>query len=85
MLASSAKGAVRIGAFETREDRTYDLTVENDVLLGDSEDADVPRVAMLVRRVVTWADSLGEEHLPGRDEGLATFRGELGQEGNHGR
>ncbi len=85
LVASSAMAPVRIGAFETREEGTYDLTVEEDVLFGADEDTGASRVGMLLRRVVEWADALEQEHLPGRDETMATLQGELGQEGNDGR
>jgi superfamily II DNA or RNA helicase len=83
--ASAAVVPVRIGAVLTREDRTYDLTVEGDVLFAPEEETDAARVAALIRRVTRQADALEQEHLPGLDEVLATFREELSQEGSHGR
>lgn len=85
IVASAARSAARIGAILTAEIRTYDLTVEDEVLLAVDDRNDAVRVAALVRRVVTLADSLEQEHLPGKDEGLATFREELGQEAARGR
>jgi hypothetical protein len=68
----------------TEVDRTYDLTVEDDVLLSATE-TDASRLSLLVRRVVSWADALEQRHLPGRDEVLAFFRDELSKEGTLGR
>jgi hypothetical protein len=85
VVASAAILPVRIGAVLTQEERTYDLTAEGDVLLAASAETDAVRVASLIRRVTRHADALEQEHLPGRDEVLATFRGELSQEGGHGR
>jgi len=85
VVASAAVLPIRIGAVLTQEERTYDLTAEGDVLLAASAETDAVRVASLIRRVTRHADALEQEHLPGRDEVLATFRGELSQEGSHGR
>jgi hypothetical protein len=85
VAASAAIVPVRIGAVLTREDRTYDLTVEGDVLFASAEETDAARVTALIRRVTRQADALEQEHLPGRDEVLATFREELSQEGSYGR
>lgn len=74
--------AVKLGAIE-EEDRTYDLTVEGDCLLGASTELDAVRVATLVGRVVRQADDL-EKHFLDSDERLATFRSDLVREGNHG-
>lgn len=85
-LVSSAAGvAMRIGAVETDQELTYDLTVEDDVLLSENSETDSARVAILVGRVVQQADRLEQEHLPGRDEILATFRADLTEESHSGR
>ena len=85
VIASTAIFPIRIGAIESRKELTYDLTVESDVLLTASGQTDAQRVAMLVHRVVHRADELEQEHLPDRDEVLATFQAELSQEGISGR
>jgi hypothetical protein len=85
VVASTSASSIRIGAIVTKEERTYDLTVEGDVLLTDSKETDAARVSMLVNRVVQHADVLEQEYLPGRDEVLATFREELLQEDDDGR
>lgn len=69
----------RVGAILGQDERSYDLTVEDDVLLA-GEEHDAARVAALVRRVATQADLLEQRHLPGRDEPLSTFQGELERE-----
>jgi len=85
VVKSTSVASIRIGAIVTKEERTYDLTVEGDVLLADSDKVDAERVAMLVNRVVEHADALEQEYLPGRDEVLATFREELLEEDDDGR
>jgi hypothetical protein len=79
ILASIGNRPVRIGAILTKEQRTYDLTVEEDVLLAPEPATDAQRTAMLLRRVVEEADRLEHEHL-GRDERIDTFRHELVKE-----
>jgi hypothetical protein len=79
-LQKSLRGSsVRIGAILTVQPRTYDLTVEDDVLLADDIATDAHRLAFLLRRVVHEADRLEREHL-NRDEMLAAFRHELEKE-----
>ena len=85
MVASAAVLPIRIGAIVANEESNYDLTVEGDILLGRSEDTDASRVGMLIHRVVHQADALEQEHLPGQDGLLATFRGELNEEAAYGR
>ena len=77
IVASAARSAARIGAILTAESRTYDLTVEEEMLLAPDDRDDAVRVAALVQRVVALADTLELEHLPGRDEVLATLQAEL--------
>lgn len=69
----------RVGAILGQDERSYDLTVEDDVLLA-GEEHDAARVVALVRRVATQADRLEQRHLPGRDEPLSAFQGELERE-----
>ena len=86
ILASIAKRRVRIGATATTEqEHTYDLTVEEDVLLADAPASDPVRVAMLLRRVAEEADALEQRHLPGQDEALAAFRAQLEEEARRDR
>ncbi len=81
VVSSAAARSIRIGAIQSVEDRSYDLTVESDVLLA-SQETDSERVSMLIRRVVHEADTLEQTHLEGQDEELATFRKDLIAEGN---
>ncbi len=72
-----------IGAILTKEERTYDLTVEDDVLLGAPEQ-DLARIGLLLRRVVEHADFMEREHFQdGRDEALSAFEEELRREGGN--
>jgi hypothetical protein len=74
---------VRIGAIQSRDERSYDLTVEEDVLMG-SRETDVLRVEMLLTRITKQADTLEQVHLPGRDQPLDVFEDDLREEGNDG-
>lgn len=72
---------VRLGVIE-KEEHSYDLTVEEDVLLA-AEEHDAARVAALIGRVAAQADRLEQHHLPGHDEPLKTFRSDLEKESTH--
>ncbi len=77
----AARMQSRIGSILTKEERTYDLTVEDDVLLGVAEH-DAARVGLLVRRVVHQADRMEQEHFAGeRDAPLSEFEDDLREEG----
>jgi hypothetical protein len=84
IVSKTASSIIKIGAIITKEDRTYDLTVEGDVLLPASNINDALRVGMLINHVVRNADIFEQVYLPGHDEPLDTFRHELVQEGNNG-
>ena len=73
---------MRVGVIFGKEERSYDTTVEGDVLLAE-EEHDAARVEMLVRRVVEQADWLEAHLLPGRDEPLTTFETDLNKELTH--
>lgn len=82
-VARAAAMPSRLGAILTREERQYDLTVEDDVLLGDPEH-DATRVALLVRRVVEQADRMEQAHFEdGRDAPIEDFDADLRKEGHH--
>lgn len=86
ILADVARRNVRIGAIAaTEQEHTYDLTVEEDMLLADDPASDPERVAMLLRRIADEADALEQRHLPGHDEALSSFRSQLEEEGRRGR
>ena len=80
VIASALRASMKIGAILTRDYRTYDLTVESEVILASSAEFDVPRVLSLIRRVVAQADALEQEHLPGVDAALDAFRQDLDRE-----
>ncbi|MFF5180689.1 helicase-related protein [Micromonospora sp. NPDC000316] len=83
-LANSSNGIpARLGTVETRGG-SYDVTVEDDVLLTTLQH-DHSRVAALIRRVTTLADGLEREHLPERDRLLKEFRTELERDVRHTR
>jgi hypothetical protein len=55
-----------LGIIEEADDRGVDLTVEEEVLLGEPA-VDAARIAWLVGRVVASADRLDEALWDGRD------------------
>lgn len=73
---------IEVGAIACRDDSSYDLTVEDDVLLGE-ESADAERVGWMLRRVVYQADDLELQCFPGVDHPLDAFRDELAVEDGH--
>jgi hypothetical protein len=77
---STRAHAVRVGAIVGRDEGTYDLTVEEDVLLASPE-FDVSRVGTLLRRVAAEADALEQVHLPTLDQPLELFEADLKNEG----
>lgn len=82
-VAVDARGRrLRLGVIES-ERGSYNLTVEEDVLLGDPE-ADVRRVHILLSRVLEAADSLEDRHLNSTDQPLERFERELRGEGGRG-
>jgi hypothetical protein len=85
IVAHAAKAGVKIGAILTQDERTYDLTVEGDVLLAARIDSDATRISMLISRIARQADALERELLSGHDEVLETFRAELLEENTDGR
>lgn len=74
------KRRVRIGVILRREKALYDLTVEDDVLLGEPSQ-DVARVAVLLNHVVEQSDVLEQIHLPLLDQPLAVLESDLKREG----
>jgi hypothetical protein len=78
---STRAHAVRVGAIVGRDEGTYDLTVEEDVLLAAPE-FDASRVATLLRRVAAEADALEQVHLPTLDQPLERFEADLKSEGS---
>ena len=75
--ASVAVSPAKIGAIPAAADRSYNLTVEDEVLLCGDDNVNAVRVADMVKRVATEADRLEHLHLNGRDEPLTTFKKDL--------
>jgi superfamily II DNA or RNA helicase len=73
----------KIGAILTSDDRTYDLTVEGEVMLADSASSDLVRCTSLISKVVQQADFIEQEFLPQVDEVLETFRDDLLKESSN--
>ncbi len=80
---SARKHPARVGAIVGRDDISYDLTVEDDVLLGDLS-FDAARAAVLLRRVAQQADALEQIHLPLLDQALDVFQPDLSADGGAG-
>ena len=77
------RSSCRIGVILTENEKSYDLTVEDDVLLAD-ESHDVGRVALLFSRILTFADKLEREHFGSTvDHPLQDFEDDLRREGIH--
>jgi hypothetical protein len=75
-----ASSSARIGAIPAGDgDRTYNLTVEDDVLLADRS-TDAARVGPMLSRVVASADRLEQTELPGNDASLASFQPHIQEE-----
>lgn len=76
-----ARSHVRVGAIPTKIERSYDLTIEDDTLLGDPQH-DITRVGLLVRRVTSAADDVERRHFEDeRDARLDVFEADLRKEG----
>lgn len=71
---------LRLGVVEDRDEKSYNLTVQEDVLLAAPEH-DHARALALLQRVGREADRLEFEHLPGSDQPLEVFQEKLKQEG----
>jgi hypothetical protein len=80
ITATTRLREIRLGAVVTPEERTFDLTVESDVLLSGEVQTDRERIAILIRKVVENADQLEQELLPGQDQPLQLFRDDLQRE-----
>lgn len=80
IVASVARIRSKVGAILTSDARTYDLTVEREVLLARIESTDATRISRLIAQVVNQADALEQEYLPEVDEVIATFREDLHRE-----
>jgi len=80
-ILESVRGVkVRIAAVPEADSDSYNLTVQEEVLLADPAH-DVVRAQLLLQRVALEADRLEEIHLPDEDRTLERFRGDLVREG----
>ena len=73
VIKSAWRLGARIGAILELETGTYDLTVEEDVLLGSGPKHDAARLMALLSRVLEQADRLEQDYLPGHDRPLEFF------------
>ena len=83
LALSCAREPLALGVVAV-SDETYNVTVEEDVLLERAAD-DATRVAALVRRVALNADRLEVEHLGGEDLSMADVSARLGRDIHHAR
>lgn len=78
LVALNSRVGAKIGALRTDEERSYDLTVEGEVLLAARCESDAVRIGELIRRVTGQADAIEREHLGVHvDRKLAEFRDDL--------
>lgn len=84
IIESVSKSRIRLGAVQSDDEseRSYNLTVEDDVILGDPQQ-DQARLEMLLRRVTSQADLLEQIHLPPLDQPLEKFENDLQKEGHN--
>jgi superfamily II DNA or RNA helicase len=80
-----SRPGVRIGLIQTDLERTYDLTVESDVLLTDLETHDAERLRLLLERVLPQADDLEHALRPEDDAPLPRFQKDMETESQHER
>ncbi|MBN1903048.1 DEAD/DEAH box helicase family protein [Candidatus Sumerlaeota bacterium] len=81
---SAKTGFVRIGAILSRDDRSYDLTVEDDVILAAPE-YDMNRISRLIRKVVEQAENMEQLHFQSQDMPVEEFEENLAKEGEDER
>jgi hypothetical protein len=70
----------QLGIIEEADDRGIDLTVEEEVLLGEPA-ADYERIGWLAKRVTAAADHFETELWPDRDATYEDVKSQLGREG----
>jgi len=80
IAVSASSHRVRLSAVTDRDEGSYNLTVQEDVLLADRRH-DAPRASALLERVGAEADRIELIHLPGQDRSLDVFHDTLLQEG----
>ena len=84
VIAKAWKLGVRIGAIVEPETASYDLTIEEDVLLAADASHDVARMEALLRRVLWQADKFEQEFFD-FDHALEAFRDDMARESTDGR
>jgi len=78
LVELNVRVGAKIGAFQADVERSYDLTVEGEVLLAESRESDAARIGGLIRRVTGQADEIEREHLGVHvDRRLSEFRDDL--------
>jgi hypothetical protein len=84
IVGHAARLRAPVAAVIGREEGSYDLTVEDETLLGQRE-LDARRVGLLVHRIVTAADGLERALLETQDAPMQQFERDLRKEGaGHG-
>jgi hypothetical protein len=83
VLEAVSASPMKVGAIVSKDERSYDLTVEGEVLFSGDDEVNRLRIAALIERVVLNADILEQRLLPGRDESLEAFRDDLRKEADH--
>jgi hypothetical protein len=76
---------MKVGAIVSKDEHSYDLTVEGEVLFSGDDEVNRLRISALIERFVLNADILEQRLLPGRDEPLEAFRDDLRKEADHDR
>ncbi|APV51641.1 hypothetical protein BWI17_19255 [Betaproteobacteria bacterium GR16-43] len=83
--AECAPRSIVVGALLRADGRTYDLTIEWEVLLSERMEVDCERIVWLIDLVVSQADDLEQRFLPDTDAPMSSFRKDLSSEGLDGR
>ena len=83
VLAAVSAIPMKVGAIVSKDERSYDLTVEEEVILSDDDEVNRLRISGLIERVVHNADILEQRLLPGHDQSLDAFRDDLRKEVDH--
>jgi superfamily II DNA or RNA helicase len=85
VLEAVSASPMKVGAIVSKDERSYDLTVEGEVLFSGDDEVNRLRISALIEQVVLNADILEQRLLPGRDESLEAFRDDLRKEADHDR
>lgn len=77
------KRKITIGVIPGAEERSYNLTVEGSVILGEEKEEDKMMVSWLINKIISNADLLEKELLK-KDEPMRIFKSDLLKEGYNG-